>query len=194
MILETERLLLRPFATTDFDAIHSYSNNLENVRYMTWGPNNEEDTKSFLAECIQQQNNEPQTHHDFAVVFKGTNQVIGGCGIYLDESLKQGSLGWILHMTQWKNGYGTELARALIQFGFDELKLHRITATCDAENYGSYRVMERIGMRREGTFLQSRIGRENDRTIWYDQYNYAILAKEWHDIQKRDNLEQGEMQ
>lgn len=60
-----------------------------------------------------------------------------------------GDVGWILHKNYWKRGYGTELGRELIRYGFEDLKLGRIQAPCAAANYGSYCVMERIGMRRE---------------------------------------------
>jgi RimJ/RimL family protein N-acetyltransferase len=69
----------------------------------------------------------------------------------------------------------TEAIRALIGFGFGELKLHRIRAECDPRNVGSWRVLEKVGMRREGHL------RENfllDGT-WCDSYLYAILDHEW---------------
>jgi len=88
-------------------------------------------------------------------------------------------LGWILHRDFWKQGYGTELCAELIRFGFEELGLHRIYATCYAENYGSYRVMERNNMRREALFKAYRKGRPADDKQWYDELVYAILKEEW---------------
>ena len=78
-----------------------------------------------------------------------------------------------------KQGLGTELAHELIRFGFEELKLHRIYAHCDSENYGSYRVMERNGMRKEGRFIKNcKIKGE-----WRDEFLYAILEEEWKELQ-----------
>jgi RimJ/RimL family protein N-acetyltransferase/general stress protein 26 len=171
-ILETERLLLRPLAADDFEAVHAWASNPANIRYMSFGPNSEEQTRQFLASA--------KPGRDFAVVLKESGRVIGSCGIAPDKAGDTAEIGWILHMDHWKHGYGTELGGALIRYGFEELKLRRIFATCAAVNYGSYRVMERNGMRREALHRKAkwaRIDRE-----WIDRASYAILAEEYFSI------------
>ena len=168
--LETRRLLLRPLTPDDFGAVQSWAGNPANVRYMAWGPNSEEQTRGFLASFVQ-------PGKDFAVVLKDTGAVIGSCGIYPDDDMDTAGLGWILHMDHWKQGYGKEFAAELIRYGFEDLRLRRITATCAAANYGSYRIMEGSGMRREGLHIKAiwaRIDQE-----WIDQAEYAILAEEY---------------
>ena len=191
--LETDRLILRPPKIDDFGAFHSWCSNPENTRYMSFGPNNEEQTKAWLAQS--------KPGLDFAVVIKDTNAVksllhydetpdlmprtarehgslvIGSCGIYPDEKNYMGTLGWILHKDYWKHGYGTELGGELIRYGFEDLKLGRIQAPCAAANYGSYRVMERNGMRREALHRKAfwtRLDKE-----WVDEAWYAILAEDY---------------
>jgi len=169
--LTTERLLLRPFTSFDFTAVHSWASNPQNVRYMSFGPNTEEETKAFL----------PMTKpgKDFAVVLAQSNCVIGSCGIYPDSANDTAELGWILHMDYWKQGYGTELCGELIRYGFEGLKLRRIKAPCAAVNYGSYRIMERNGMRREALHRKAfwaRVDKE-----WVDEAVYAILAEEYYE-------------
>lgn len=169
MTLETARLTLRPLTEDDFEAVHSWAGNPENVRYMAFGPNTEKDTKGFLSIT--------KPGKDFAACLRETGKVIGSCGIYPDADNDTGELGWILHMAHWKQGYGTELAAELIRYGFEDLKLRRITAPCAAVNYGSARVMERNGMRREATHVKAfwaRIDKE-----WIDEAVYAILAEEY---------------
>ncbi len=122
------------------------------------------------------ENDESNLHNDALI---STGKFIGGSGIYLNKRLDQAELGWALHMDHWKRGYGTELAAALIKFGFEELKLHRIYARCNAKNYGSYRVMEHNNMRREGLFIKRRRGRSCDEEKWADEYQYAILDEEY---------------
>lgn len=178
MKLTTERLRLRPFEEDDFDAVHSYASVYDNVRYMIWGPNSEEETRNFIKNAMEQSKAVPQQKYDFAVTLKDGGQLIGGCGIYL-KSPGEAEIGWILHRNYWKQGYGTEFARELLRFGFENLNLHRIYATCYARNYGSYRVMEHNGMRREGCFLKNRPGRLCDAEKWYDEFHYAILEEEW---------------
>ena len=169
MILETNRLILRPLAPEDFDAVHSWAGNPENTRYMAWGPNNEEQTKAFLAQA--------KPDHDFAVVLKASGVVIGSCGIYPNEANYMADVGWILHIDYWKRGYGTELGGELIRYGFEDLKLSRIQAPCAAVNYASWRVMERNGMRREALHRKAfwaRVDKE-----WIDDAVYAILAEDY---------------
>jgi len=167
--LETDRLILRPPKMDDFGAFHSWCSDPENTRYMSFGPNNEEQTKAWLAQS--------KPGLDFAVVIKDSNAVIGSCGIYPDGKNYIGTLGWILHKDYWKRGYGTELGGELIRYGFEDLKLGRIQAPCAAANYGSYRVMERNGMRREALHRKAfwaRLDKE-----WVDEAWYAILAEDY---------------
>jgi RimJ/RimL family protein N-acetyltransferase len=180
--LETPRLILRETCEEDFAAVHSMGGNPANVVYMAWGPNGEEQTRAFIAHAMKEARAAPRVSFHFAVTLRSTGRLIGTCDISREKDWHGrgficGGLGWILHMDHWKQGYGTELAAALIRFGFEELNLHRICSSCDAENYGSYRVMERNGMRREATHVKAfwaRVDKE-----WVDQAEYAILAEEY---------------
>lgn len=177
--IETKRLLLRPFNKDDFEANHSYASVPENVKYMIWGPNDEKATRDFLAKAEENWKETPITQFDFAIVLKDNGAVIGGGGIYLNKDRNEGMLGWILHRDYWKQGICTEFAKALLKFGFEDLKLHRIYATCNTKNYGSYHVMEKCCMRREAHFIKNRFGRVDNQEVWYDEYHYAILDEEW---------------
>ena len=178
MELVSERLILREFSHADFQDVHAYSSNIENIKYMIRGPNSEEDTIEFLDDCIENIDKKPRKQYDFAVTLKENGKVIGGCGIYLNDSLEEGMLGWILHKDYWKKGYMTEAGKELVKFAFEDLNLHRLYATCDAENYGSYRVMENLGMRREGHIIKNRkFAGFTD--VWHDEFFYGLLQEEW---------------
>jgi RimJ/RimL family protein N-acetyltransferase len=179
--LETKRLILRTLLPKDFDDVHSYASVPENSIYMEWGPNTEEETRAFIQTSILQAEESPCTNHQYAAVLKETGHLIGACNLVLKGG--KAEIGWILHRDYWKQGYGPEMGKALLELGFDELHLHRITARCDAENYGSYRVMEKIGMRREGLLLQARPANKLSNKKYGDESIYAILKEEW-DIQK----------
>ena len=184
MTLNTPRLILRPFMLDDFDAVWSWASNPANTRFMGWDTHTDEaQTRGFIEHLINRAENEPRRDYDFAVVLQETGAVIGSCGIYVDGAGSQGELGWILHLDHHKKGYGTELAAELIRFGFEDLKLHRIFAPCAAVNYGSYRVMERNGMRREATHVKAFWARVDEE--WVDLAVYAILAEEW--FARREN-------
>ncbi len=177
-ILETEHLILRPFEETDFEAVHAYTSVAENVQYMIWGPNDKSQTKAFILQAIAQSKKNPCRNYQYAAVLKSSQKLIGGCNIAIlgnDEA----EVGWILHRDYWKQGFGTEMGKRILEFGFNELGLHRIVAHCDTENYGSLRVMERIGMRREGCFLEARPANKFSDRKYGDEYIYAILRDEW---------------
>ena len=176
--LETERLILRKFKTDDFAAVHSYASCLENIVYVPWGPNSKEQTRAFIDMAISKAEETPITNFQYAIILKVDNRLIGGCGITILRS-GEAEVGWTLHRDFWKQGYGSELGKALLNFGFGELSLHRIIAVCDAENYGSYRLMEKIGMRREGVFLDSRPANKLSEKKYGDELWYAILKDEW---------------
>ena len=175
--LETQRLVLRKFTESDFDAVHSYACRVENIIYMPWGPNTEADTREFLRMAIAEAEETPCTNYKYAVVLKSTGALIGGCTFH--PSGDEAEIGWIVHSDYWKQGYGAEMGKALLDFGFGEANLRRIAAHCDAENIASYRVMEKIGMRREGYFIEGRPAHKRSDQKYGDELSYAILKEEW---------------
>ncbi len=166
--------------------MHRYASDPETVRYMGWGQNNREDTRNFMQRVIASQKEEPRKNFEVAVTLKERNTLIGGGRISIsDERHREGFIGYILNRDFWGQGYATELAQALIAFGFEKLGLHRIYATCDIENKASAHVMEKIGMQREGRLREHRLQGKN----WRDQYLYAILDREWSERITREPYE-----
>ncbi len=88
----------------------------------------------------------------------------------------QAELGWVIHPDHTGHGYATEAVRELLRLCFDELHLRRVTADCFADNEASWRLMERVGMRREVHTLQESLHRSGR---WLDGLGYALLADEW---------------
>ena len=176
--LATERLFLRAFREEDFAAVHSWAGDGEALQYMRFGPNSEEETRAFLRQAIAETRAEDCRNFHFIAVLRTTGEPIGEAAL-MRHGEDLADLGWILHRSYWKRGYGAEIGKALLEVGFGRLGLHRIIAHCDGENYGSYRVMENIGMRREGLFLQGRKGNRVLDYAWRDELAYAILQEEW---------------
>lgn len=88
----------------------------------------------------------------------------------------QAELGWVLHPDYAGHGYATEAVHALIRICFEDLRLRRITANCFADNVSSWRLMERVGMRRELATVRDSLHRSGR---WLDGFGYALLADEW---------------
>jgi RimJ/RimL family protein N-acetyltransferase len=173
--IQTDRLILRDFAADDWRAIHVYAADGEAVRYMEWGPNDEATTRAFVERAVALQHATPRLDLELAVTLRAGGGLIGGCGFHVsDPHNRAGWIGYILSREHWGQGYATEAARALLRLGFDRFGLHRIWATCDPRNTASARVLEKIGMCREGHLRENKLQRGS----WRDSYLYAILEHE----------------
>jgi len=174
MILETRQLLIRDFTIEDVEDVHVYASNPVVAEHMIWGPNAEEDTRRFVASAIEAAEERPRHKYEFAVIHKAGERLIGGCGIHLAAPL-QGEIGYCFHPGFWGQGLATEAAHALLRFGFRELGLHRIYATCRPANIGSARVMQKAGMTYEGHLREHM----RHKGKWHDSYQYSILESEY---------------
>lgn len=176
MQLETERLILREFRASDVDAVHEYGSDPQVVKFMPWGPNTREETENFIDLCITQQSEDPRRSFELAIQFKEEDRLIGGCGIRVSQpSHSEGNIGYCLNKDYWGRGIATEASLALLRYGFEELRLHRIYATVDPDNVGSIRVLEKIGMTHEGRLRENMIIRGEYR----DSLMLSILEHEW---------------
>ncbi|MBY0358196.1 MAG: GNAT family N-acetyltransferase [Candidatus Obscuribacterales bacterium] len=171
--LDTERLLLREFVKADWTQIHVYAKDPDVVRYMEWGPNSKEDTLDFIDASLACQKERPRRIYEFAALLKGTDILIGACGIRIAESdPMQAEIGYCFNKDFWGKGFASEAAAKIVEFGFKNLGLHRVTATCDVDNKGSAAVLEKLGMRREGHFIQDK----KIKGTYRDTYFYATLG------------------
>ena|SRR5271170_1825639 len=174
--LETERLLLREFRAEDETRMHEYASDPEVARLMIWGPNAPEATHQFLERMLKAQERWPRPDVELAIELKSEGRVIGAIGLRIqDERNRTADIGYVLNRNYWSCGYMTEAARATLGVAFRELNLHRVWATCHVRNHASYRVMEKLGMRREAHFRKNAF----EKNEWRDSYLYAILADEW---------------
>ena len=170
--LVTGRLLLRGFEEGDFEAVHHYASDPEVTRYTHFGPNSEEETREFLRSAASPKEGSLKTY-DFAIALKSEGRLIGGCSIRISADKEyEASIGYVLAREHWGQGFATEAASALLQFGFQQLGLQRIVATCHPSNTASWRVMEKNGMRREGSVRDERCQKKK----WPDCLLYAITA------------------
>lgn len=174
--IETEWLILREIEEDDWPSIHRYASIPAVCRFMAWGPNTEQDSKDFVKRAITQRREEPRREVHLAIIGKETSELIGAGGIWRkDGRMHEAEIGYCLHPDSWNKGFTTEAARAFIDFGFREWGMHRVFARVDPENYGSIRVLEKCGMRREGHLLKT----DWIKSEWRDMLIYAILEEEW---------------
>lgn len=170
---ESERLIFRKFCGEDFPVVFSWHGDAENMSFRHDGVKTEAQTREHLAGIIACANADFCEDFWFAAVRKADNRLIGeGILFHLPE---RPEIGWLVDKNLRRQGYGEEIARSLLAFGFKTLDLRRIIAGCHVENHASYRLMEKIGMRREALFKKANFVCGE----WSDRFQYAILREEY---------------
>ena len=156
MQLETERLRLREFEESDAGATNIYERDPSVVQYQSFAPRTLEESLEYIKSSMATAREEPRVTFDLAVVLRAEDTLVGRCGLRITQpEIREGALWYILNPTYWGRGIIPEAAQALVAFGFDELKLHRLIVDCDPANNMSIRVAEKLGMRREALFLEN---------------------------------------
>jgi RimJ/RimL family protein N-acetyltransferase len=176
MQLTTDRLILREFQYDDWPAVLAYQTHPLYLRYYDWTERTPAGAQEFVGWFLAQQQAQPRIKFQLAVTLQSSGELIGNCGIRTKfEGAFEGDIGYELSPDHWGQGYATEAARAMVAFGFTELKLHRVWSWCVADNTGSARVLQKLGMRLEGHL------RENEfyKGRWWDTLMFGILEDEW---------------
>jgi [ribosomal protein S5]-alanine N-acetyltransferase len=176
MHLETPRLHLREITAEDWPTVLAYQSDPCYLRYYAWTERAAADVQRFIQELVALNHEQPRRNFHFGVVLRGEGRLIGLANLRrrtADD--RQADIGYELAPAHWGHGYATEAARELLRFGFRELRVHRIWATCNAENAASSRVLTKLGMLPEGRL------RETDwfKGRWWDTLVYGILEQEW---------------
>jgi aminoglycoside 6'-N-acetyltransferase len=175
--LETDRLILRSFQDEDLQPFVAYRSDPEVARYQGWeAPYSPAKAAKFIEELKQTRPGQPGEWCQIAITLKTTGQMIGDCAFHvLAEDPQQAEIGFTLARAYQGQGYATEAVIRLLAYLFDDLKLHRVRAFCDAENLASARLLERVGLRREGHLIENLWFKGR----WASEYSYAILNWEW---------------
>ena len=175
MQLTTERLILREFRAGDWAAVLAYQSKPLYLRYYAWTERTPEAVRDFVQMFLDHQQAQPRIKFQLAVTLKASGELIGNCGLRLDRpDAHLGDIGYELDPAHWGHGYATEAARAMVALGFGEFGLHRIWSWCVADNVGSARVLEKLGMRLEGRLRQHEYYKDR----YWDTLMYGVLAEE----------------
>ena len=170
--IETERLTLRKPRRDDAPTIFSaYAQDLEVTRYMTWRPHKNVGETYRIVELMLKLWDEGEAY-SYVITLKNSDSAIGMIAMHL-EGFKV-SIGYVLARPYWDKGYTTEAALAVTNWLLKQPDIYRVFATCDVENPTSARVMEKVGMQREG-ILRRYIVHPNISDEPRDSYMYAIV-------------------
>lgn len=174
-VLETPRLTLRPMTMRDAQDIYDYSCDKEVARHVLWDAHRSvADSRAYLRYIIRQYREGMPS--SYGIVLKETGKLVGTIGfMWMNTENSTVEVGYSLAREHWNKGLMTEALRALIDMAFTCLKVHRIEAQHETSYPSSGRVMQKSGMRKEGTLR----GRIYNKGKFVDVDLYAILREDW---------------
>lgn len=179
--METDRLVIRRFRPDDHMALYAYLSKESVVRYEPYEP--------YTMEQARREAEFRSYSEDFFAVTLKDGTLIGN--LYLGRrEFDSRELGFVFDDCWQRCGYATEASRAMLDYAFDMLGAHRVVASCDPRNVRSWKLMERLGMRREGDFKQNVWFRKGagGQPIWQDTLQYGILKDEWESLKERKSM------
>ncbi|HEY7850046.1 MAG TPA: GNAT family protein [Ktedonobacterales bacterium] len=174
--LETARLRLRRFRDDDLEPFMAYRNDPDVARYQSWESVSLPEAQALIEAERDASPGVPGMGAQIAIELRETGRLIGDCYFRIEpDNPRQAEIGYTLASDAQGRGLATEALDAWLTYAFDAYDLHRVIAVADCENLRSVALLERLGMRREGHFLQN---------VWFkgkwgDEYLYATLREEW---------------
>ena len=174
-----QHILLRDYELADLDAAHTWMSDEETMKYLGIGHTRSlEETFLRFAQCIERKLAEERDSWNLALVLKETDEVIGEIDLFYRHKKYpggEGGMAWFVRKDLWGRGYAGAGAKLMLDFAFQELAMHKVSASCIEQNIASERIMQRLGMSQEAKYRESsvRFGQRVNRL------EYAILKSEW---------------
>ena len=189
LILESDRLILRPFQDGDIESFAAYRSDPEIARYQSWEPPvTLEQAAQFVNDMKNARPGVPGEWYQWAVERKAAAGLIGDCAFQIlphdmghilphdvGHEPHQAEIGFSFARAYQGQGFATEAVSRLLDYLFEDLDLHRVVAITDAENRAAARLLERLGLRRAGAFVEN----VWFKGAWGSEFSYALLRREW---------------
>ncbi len=176
IMLETKRLIIRTFKSDDWKDLYEYLSQKEVLKY-------EPEWECTIEACKEEALERSQADYYLAVCLKDNGKMIGHVcfGQNKPSAFLTWEIGYVFNPNYHGKGYATEACQCILKYGFVQLGAHRIIAKCNPENVASWRLLERLSMRREAHLKECLFFRKTEEgvAIWWDEYQYGILAEEW---------------
>lgn len=178
--LITDRLTLRKMLVTDYRDMYEYASRNDVTKYLTWYPHPD---SAYTREYLQYLGGRYSAgmFYDWAIVYEPDCKMVGTCGFTAFNCPSDSAeVGYVLNPDYWGKGIASEALERVLEFGFEELKLHRIEAKFMKDNERSRSVMERVGMTFEGYHREAMLVKGT-----YITYGVcSVLASEWAERKK----------
>jgi len=174
--IEAERLMLRKITEEDVNDIFEYASVPEVTKFVLWDTHKtQKDSLDFVKFAEEQFIN--CLSIVWGIEIKSEKKLIGSIDLRAWKTIhKCGDIGYAISMKYWNKGYVSEAMKAVINFGFESLHLNRIEAHCEEENIGSWKVMEKCGLKYEGTLREKVFIKGRFRSMKM----YSLLKSEWN--------------
>jgi RimJ/RimL family protein N-acetyltransferase len=168
--LRGDRVTVREFRGDDVDAVYAVIGDERVTRTLSFDPRTREQSESMIANTIASRSQRPRTEYYLAIALPDDGALVGFVRLALG-GVQAAKLGFAVNADHWGKGYATDAAALMIRFGFEQLRLHRITAAVGPENTASHATIQRLGFTQEGT-LRDHVFTNG---AWRNSVLYSIL-------------------
>jgi len=174
--IHTERLYVRNLKLEDLKDFHLYRSNPEVTKYQGFDVFSMEEAQAFIDSQKEKLFGKPGDWVQFGIEEKATGKLVGDCALKLDKNDHRiAEAGITISHNQQQKGFAKEVFLGILDYLFAVRNIHRIVETVDAENIASIKLMESIGFRKEGHFVENIFFKGK----WGSEIQYAMLKSEW---------------
>lgn len=174
--LQTRRLVLRDYTLADVPSVFAYAKEAAYWQFQRAEAPAAEQLETLLNWVVTEQSVVPRTMYFLAAARRDTGEIVGEAVLKIvDPAERQGEVGFGIAPKFWKQGFATEIAGAVLDAAFGHFKLHRVAAQCSPDNKASIRVLQKVGMAREGLLRDVHFARGK----WWSTLNYSVLDQEY---------------
>ncbi|WP_149207536.1 GNAT family N-acetyltransferase [Flavobacterium johnsoniae] len=174
--IETPRLIIRHLSIHDLSNFIIYRSNPEITKYQGFDVMNLEQAEEFITENAAKYFGKAGEWVQYAIENRETGQLIGDCAIKLDQyDTRIAEIGITISHLEQRKGFAKETLLGILTFLFNEIKLHRVVEIVDAENTASIKLLQSVGFKQEGHFIENIFFKGK----WGSEFQYAMLKREW---------------
>lgn len=177
--IKTKRLIIRNLTSKDLAHFYAYRSSPEVMKYQGSGVMTKEEAQQFIEKQADKQFGKAGEWVQYGIENRATGQLIGDCAIHLRQATPDTAEIGITISSLWqKQGYAKEALLGILRFLFEANNIRRVVERLDAENIASKRLLESIGFRKEGHFVETMFFKNE----WISEFQYAMLKKEWEEF------------
>lgn len=182
LMIDAKRIRIRNLRLSDLANFHSYRSDPVVTKYQGFDVFSLEQAKAFIEEHAEKQFGTPGDWVQYAIQNKATSRLVGDCAIKLNQQdTRLAEIGITIAPREQKKGFAKEALVSILSFLFSLKDFHRVTEIVDAENIASIRLLESVGFRLEGHFVENIFFKGK----WGSEYQYAMLKDEWLQLKER---------